>query len=114
MNLAPLSAAVVLDALSAYWREFGRAGGIDIILNSTRTQVFQPDAFEGIGCTLTDKKIVVVKSTQHVHAGFAPIARSVRYVAAPGAIGPDFAAIPFTRRTTPYWPRVANPWATNA
>ena len=91
-----------------------RAGGIDIILNSTRTQVFQPDAFEGIGCTLTDKKIVVVKSTQHFHAGFAPIARSVRYVAAPGAIGPDFAAIPFTRRTTPYWPRVANPWATNA
>ena len=91
-----------------------RAGGIDIILNSTRTQVFQPDAFEGIGCTLADKKIVVVKSTQHFHAGFAPIARAVRYVAAPGAIGPDFAAIPFTRRTTPYWPRVENPWATNA
>ena len=91
-----------------------RAGGIDIILNSTRTQVFQPDAFEGIGCTLADKKIVVVKSTQHFHAGFAPIAREVRYVAAPGAIGPDFAAIPFTRRTTPYWPRVENPWATNA
>ncbi len=91
-----------------------RAGGIDIVLNSTRTQVFQPDAFTGMGCNLADKKIVVVKSTQHFHAGFAPIAREVRYVAAPGAIGPDFAAIPFTKRTIPYWPRVANPWATNA
>ena len=90
------------------------AGGIDIVLNSTRTQVFQPDAFTGMGCNLADKKIVVVKSTQHFHAGFAPIAREVRYVAAPGAIGPDFAAIPFTKRTIPYWPRVANPWATNA
>ena len=91
-----------------------RAGGIDIILNSTRTQIFQPDAFTGLGCTLADKKIVVVKSTQHFHAGFAPIAREVRYVAAPGAIGPDFAAIPFTKRTTPYWPRVEDPWATNS
>ena len=91
-----------------------RAGGIDIILNSTRSQVFNPDAFTGIGCTLADKKIVVVKSTQHFHAGFAPIAREIRYIAAPGAIGPDFAAIPFTKRTIPYWPRVPDPWATNS
>ena len=90
-----------------------RAGGIDIILNSTRSQVFSPDAFEGLGCTLADKRMVVVKSTQHFHAAFAPIAREVRYIAAPGAIGPDFAAIPFTRRTVPYWPRVADPWASN-
>ena len=89
------------------------AKGIDIILNSTRSQVFAPDAFTGLGCTLTDKKIVVVKSTQHFHAAFAPIAAEIRYVAAPGAIGPDFANIPFTKRTTPYWPRVENPFATN-
>jgi microcystin degradation protein MlrC len=57
---------------------------------------------------------VVVKSTQHFYAGFAPIAKQVRYVTAPGAIGPDFANIPFTKRTIPYWPRVADPFATNA
>ena len=91
-----------------------RAGGIDIVLNSTRSQVFRPDAFTGLGLTLDDKKIVVVKSTQHFYAGFAPIAKEVRYIAAPGAIGPDFANIPFTKRTIPYWPRVENPWATNA
>ena len=27
---------------------------------------------------------------------------------------PDFAAIPFTKRTIPYWPRVPDPWATNS
>jgi microcystin degradation protein MlrC len=89
------------------------AQGIDLILNSNRSQVFHPDAFTGLGCTLADKRIIVVKSTQHFHAGFAPLGE-VRYVSAPGAIGPDFANIPFTRRTKPYWPRVADPFATNS
>ena len=57
------------------------------------------------------KKIVVVKSTQHFHAGFAPIAKEILYVAAPGAIAPDFAAIPYTKLAKPYWPRVEDPWA---
>jgi microcystin degradation protein MlrC len=90
-----------------------RAGGIDIILITERGQVFHQDAFTGLGCTLTDKRIIVVKSTQHFYAGFAPIARDVRYVATAGAIAPDYAAIQFTKRTTPYWPRVADPFATN-
>ena len=90
-----------------------RAGSIDLILTTKRGQVFQPDAFTGLGCTLDDKRIVVVKSTQHFYAGFAPIAQQVRYVSAPGAIAPDYAAIPFTKRTTPYWPRVRDPFATN-
>jgi microcystin degradation protein MlrC len=88
-----------------------RSGGIDIVLVSNRQQTFHPDAFTGIGLTLADKRIVVVKSTQHFYAGFAPIAREVRYVAAPGAIGPDFGAIPYTKLQTPYWPRVADPFA---
>lgn len=89
-------------------------GGIHIILTTRRGQVFHQDAFTGLGCTLADKRIVVVKSTQHFYAGFAPLARAVRYVAAGGAIAPDYAAIPFTRRTTPFWPRVEDPFATNA
>jgi microcystin degradation protein MlrC len=89
------------------------SNGIHIILNSLRSQVFHQDAFTGIGCELADKDVVVVKSTQHFYAGFAPLARSVRYVAAGGAIAPDYAAIAFTKRTTPFWPRVADPFATN-
>ncbi len=87
------------------------AGGLDLVLNTLRTQVFHPDAFTGVGLDPGCKKIVVVKSTQHFHAGFAPIAREILYVAAPGAILPDFATIPYTKLAKPYWPRVEDPWA---
>ncbi|MBO1074601.1 M81 family metallopeptidase [Roseomonas marmotae] len=87
------------------------ADGIDIVLVTKRQQTFAPDAFTGLGITLEDKAVVVVKSTQHFHAAFAPVAREIRYVSAPGAIPPEFAEIPFTKRTRPYWPRVADPFA---
>ena len=75
------------------------AGGLDLVFNTLRTQVFHPDAFTAVGLDPAARKIVVVKSTQHFHAGFAPIAREILYVAAPGAIAPDFAAIPYTKLT---------------
>ena len=86
-------------------------GGLDLVLNTVRTQVFHPDAFTAVGLDPKARKMVVVKSTQHFHAGFAPIARDILYVAAPGAIAPDFAAIPYTKLKKPYWPRVEDPWA---
>ncbi|MBM3480627.1 MAG: M81 family metallopeptidase [Alphaproteobacteria bacterium] len=88
------------------------AGGIDIVLNTARTQPFHPDGFEKLGIELARKRIVVVKSTQHFHAGFAPIAAAIRYVATPGSIAPSFESIPYTKRRLPYWPRVADPFAT--
>ena len=84
-------------------------GEVDIFLNTIRTQTFHPDAFEQFGIDLAQKKIVVVKSTQHFYAGFAPIAESVLYVAAPGAIPMNFSEIPFKKFTDPYWPKVADP-----
>ncbi len=85
------------------------AEGIHIIVASERQQVFHPDAFTGLGCTLHDKRLVVVKSSQHFYAGFAPIAREVRYCAAEAGILRDFAAIPYQRFKAPYWPKVENP-----
>jgi microcystin degradation protein MlrC len=104
------------SGLSGGRAEFGpsawvAADGIDLVLVSLRQQVFAPDAFTDLGLTLDDKRIVVVKSTQHFYTAFAPIAGEVRYVAAPGAVAPDYAAIPYTKLTHPYWPRVADPFA---
>ncbi len=87
------------------------ADGIDIVLNTTRTQVFHPDGFTKLGIDLASKRIIVVKSTQHFYAGFAPIASDVRYVATAGSIAPNFESIPYTKLTKPYWPKVANPFA---
>lgn len=85
--------------------------GIHIVLVTIRQQAFAPDGFTGLGLTLADKDMVVVKSMQHFYAAFAPIAREVRYADAPGAVPPDYAAIPFTKRTEPFWPKVADPFA---
>lgn len=86
-------------------------GGRDLVLNTYRTQTFHPEAFEQFGLRVADKAIVVVKSTQHFHAGFAPVAGEILYVQAPGAMRSDFADIPFQKVRMPYWPRVADPFA---
>jgi microcystin degradation protein MlrC len=87
------------------------ADGVDLVLTTQRQQVFSPDAFTGLGLTLHDKAVVVVKSSQHFQAGFAPIARAIRYVSGPGTLNFDYAALPYTKRTRPFWPRVADPFS---
>jgi len=85
--------------------------GVHVIIGSIRQQVFNPDMFESLGCRLSDKRIVVVKSAQHFYAGFAPIAHSVRYCSVPGGMICDYPAIPLTRIRTPWWPKVEDPFA---
>jgi len=75
-----------------------------------RSQAFHPEGMTKVGLDPTSRKIVLAKSTQHFHAGFAPIAKTVLYAAAPGTLAPDFAEIPYTKLTHPYWPRVADPF----
>lgn len=84
---------------------------IDLVLISNRTQTFHPGAFAQFGIDVKAKAIIVVKSTQHFHAGFAPIAGEILHVEAPGAMRSDFADIPFQKVRGPYWPRVADPFA---
>ena len=92
----------------AAWVE---ALGIDLILNTQRTQAFHPDAMTGLGLDPTKRRILVVKSNQHFHAGFAPIAKRILYARGGGAMGMDFAAVPYTKLKTPYWPKVDDPFA---
>jgi microcystin degradation protein MlrC len=84
--------------------------GVDLVLNSVRTQVFHPDAFTQLGIDLANYSIIVVKSTQHFYAGFEPIASEIHYVAGPGALPADLGSIPYTKMTAPYWPKVDDPW----
>ena len=88
--------------------------GVSLMLSSVRSQAYGTDLFTGLGITLHDKQLVVVKSSQHFHAAYAPLAREVLYVDTPGAITQDFARIPFKVRSLDYWPRVADPWGKEA
>jgi len=86
--------------------------GIDMIVNSKRGQVFSPDVFSNLGIDPAQKKLLVVKSTQHFYAGYAPIAAQILYMAAPGAIAPIMTEIPYTRVDLNKYPWVDDPLAT--
>jgi microcystin degradation protein MlrC len=91
----------------AVWIE---TSGIDVVLMSTRTQTFSPDAFTGLGIDLTGKRIIVVKSSWHFQALFGPIADRIIPVSTPGAIQMDFAAIDYRKkRDQDFFPRKPNP-----
>jgi microcystin degradation protein MlrC len=78
--------------------------GIDIVVNSHRTQTFCPEAFSNLGIDPQAKQALVVKSMQHFYAGFAPIAAKILYVAAPGAMYPNFNELPYRRASRDLWP----------
>jgi microcystin degradation protein MlrC len=80
------------------------AGGVDIVVNSARTQALDTGLFAQLGCDPATKKIVVVKSAQHFHASFARIAREILYVGAPGSADPNWANLPYRKIRHPKWP----------
>ena len=98
--------------------EFGRSvwvrtgDDVDIVVTSRRTQTLAPDAFTGIGVPLEGKHLVTVKSIEHFRAQFASYARRILHVTSSGALDMKFAALPYTKRSANYWPRVADPLGT--
>jgi microcystin degradation protein MlrC len=87
-----------------------RCAGIDIVLNSQRTQVFSPHCFTEVGIDPTQKQILVVKSSQHFYARFAPLATEVLYLNPPGALTLDWSSLPYERFARDIYPFVENPW----
>lgn len=87
-----------------------RGERIDLILCTLRTQTFHPEAMTALGLDPASLGIIIVKSMQHFHAGFAPMASAVLYATSPGALTQDFAAIPYRERSGAFWPRVDDPF----
>lgn len=79
-------------------------GGIFVVLITKRTQAMGADLFTGMGVSLADKRIVVVKSTNHFYAAFAPVARQVLYCDSGGPIPRDHRQVPYHRVQRPIWP----------
>lgn len=119
----PIDLVVTVERLEDRLRQTGLAGdpvslgrsaladadGLKILLVSHRMQTFSPDAFENMGLDLDQMRCVVVKSSQHFHAGFAPRAERILYVAGGGALDYRFEGLPYTKRDLDYFPRVADP-----
>lgn len=121
---APIDAEVeVIRAVDESWQSFGASRvtlgatavvrlvdtGIDVILNTNRTQTFEPDIFSNLGIDPRAKAILLVKSTNHFSAGFAPIADEIIYIDA----GAPYPSRPretrYKKLTRPIWPRHDDP-----
>jgi microcystin degradation protein MlrC len=98
------------------WQSFGptkipigdcaavRVGGVDAVLISNRTQATGLELFTNLGIEPRQKKIVVVKSTNHFMAAYGPIAKKVIYVESSGPLRRDPTKTPFTKVERPIWP----------
>lgn len=80
-----------------------RTGGIDLVLNSYRTQALG-DVFTPLGIDWRAKRIVAVKSSQHFYAAYAPSAKAVLYAETPGSMTMEWARLPYRKRPQPLWP----------
>lgn len=121
---APLDLRVrVMRVLSDGWQSFRnsrvRLGQVavvrpigtelDIILITSRTQTYEPDIFTNLCIDITAKDFLLVKSTNHFHAGFAPIAADIVYISAPTSYPTDPTLTVYHKASPDIWPRIADP-----
>ena len=83
---------------------------VDVVLNTHRVQVFEPDLFSNLGLDVAEYSVLMVKSSHPFFAGFSPIASQVLYVQQ----GPFFSSpheVGYTklRHGGRLWPFVADP-----
>jgi microcystin degradation protein MlrC len=77
----------------------------DMVICSRRTQAGSPELFTELGVDPETKHLIIVKSTQHFHASFAPISKRILYAGDQGALQGKFTDIPYQNVATErYWP----------
>jgi microcystin degradation protein MlrC len=91
----------------AAWVSFD---GIDVILNSTRAQSFDPSLYSAMGIDPASRKILLIKSTNHFYASFSKIAAQIIYCAAGHPYPNTPATTAYRKAPKDIWPRVENPW----
>lgn len=81
-----------------------RVGGVEVILNSTRAQCFDTSLFSNFGIDPLDRKILVVKSTNHFYQSFAQVSPLILYCAAGQAYPTDPRTTPYKKAPRNIWP----------
>lgn len=121
----PIDARVkVVRAVEKGWQSFGKSRvtlgptavirlegtTIDVILNTNRTQTFEPDIFSNMGIDPQAKDVLLVKSTNHFHAGFEPVAAEIIYIDAGAPYPSNPKKTNYRKLEREIWPRVENPF----
>ncbi len=71
--------------------------GIKVLLSSRKAQMLDLDLFRYLGIEPADMKLLVVKSSVHFRAAFAPIASTILVAKAPGPMAADPGDLPWTK-----------------
>ncbi|MGE3650761.1 MAG: MlrC C-terminal domain-containing protein, partial [Reyranellaceae bacterium] len=113
----PIDAEVTVTALVRdAWQSFGptrvplgdcaaiRIGGVEVVLISNRTQALGLELFTNVGIDPTQRKLVVVKSTNHFMGAYGPIAKKVIYIESDAPLSRDFRKIPYGKINRPIYP----------
>ena len=87
-----------------------RIAGVDVVVTSRIAQMADREMFRFVGVVPEEMDLLVVKSSTHFRADFAPIARDILVACAPGPMPLNPADLPFTRlraglRLSPDGPR---------
>ena len=91
----------------AAWIHFD---GIDVILNSTRAQSFDPSLFSALGIDPTSRKVLLIKSTNHFYDSFSKIASEIVYCSAGKPYPNRPAETNYRKARKDIWPMVEKPW----
>ncbi len=113
----PIDADVTVTALVRdAWQSFGptrvplgdcaaiRIGGVDVVLITNRTQALGLELFTNLGIDPRQRKLVVVKSTNHFMGAYGPIAKKVIYIESDAPLSRDYRKIPYTKVNRPIYP----------
>ncbi|SEC70640.1 MlrC C-terminal domain-containing protein [Rhodobacter sp. 24-YEA-8] len=88
----------------------GETTGIAVLLKTLRVQSYDPSLFTALGIDPVAQNIVVIRSTNHFCAAFAPIASEVLYCGA-GKPYPNIPAPnPYRLVRADIWPRMDDPF----
>ncbi len=86
-----------------------KVAGVDVIINSVRSQVFHPIVFSSFGINPYKKDVLVVKSTNHFYDAFSEIASTILYVEIDGLYPSNPKTNGYRNLSRKIWPININP-----
>ena len=83
--------------------------GIELILNSNRCQTFSTYLFSVMGINITNKKILIIKSTNHFYESFYKHVSKIIYASVNGIYPNNPKKNNYLKLKRNIWPIVSNP-----
>lgn len=104
VHTSPMLAGVAANYGPMARLQVGGRDGLDVLVGSARSQVFDPEVFALHGIDVTAYDLVVVKSSQHFRAGFAELASEIVTADSPGLTTLRVENFEHPRVDGPRWP----------